>query len=98
LFIIHSGLKHTFLYRLSQNQLLFWLKVINICEMKFSALPYVLSKSDDLNLRNKFAVFKSETKTNKSLQLVFITPYGCIQNKYSALIQNNLNIEDLFYN
>ncbi len=71
-------------------------KVINICEMKFSALPYVLSKSDDLNLRNKFAVFKSETKTNKSLQLVFISPYGCIQNTYSALIQNSLKIEDLF--
>ena len=73
-------------------------KVINMCEMKFSALPYVLSKSDDLNLRNKFAVFKSETKTNKSLQLVFISPYGCIQNTYSALIQNNIKIEDLFYN
>ncbi len=66
--------------------------------MKFSALPYILSKSDDLNLRNKFAVFKSETKTNKSLQLVFITIYGFIQNKYSALIQNNIKIEDLFNN
>jgi uncharacterized protein len=71
-------------------------KVINICEMKFSTLPYVLSKSDDLNLRNKLAIFKSETKTKKSLHLVMISPYGYLQNTYSALIQSSITIEDLF--
>ena len=71
-------------------------KVINVCEMKFSTLPYELSKSDDLNLRNKLAVFKSETKTKKSLHLVLISPYGYMQNMYSALIQSSVTIEDLF--
>lgn len=71
-------------------------KTINVCEMKFASAEFSIDKKYDLNLRNKIAVFKEETKTKKSVHLTMITPYGLKQNEYTAMVQNSITIDAFF--
>lgn len=71
-------------------------RVINICEMKFSQLPYSISKEYERNLRMKLACFKEETKTRKSLSLTMVTTYGVMHGIHSGLINNEVVMDDLF--
>ena len=71
--------------------------VINICDMKFSETPFTLTKSYANELRQKMAVFQSETKTRKSLFLTFITTYGVSPSAHSiGLVQQQVVLDDLF--
>jgi AAA+ ATPase superfamily predicted ATPase len=71
-------------------------RVINLCEMKFSSEKFVIDKKQDENLRNKRAVFREETKTNKALHITMITTYGVKRNKYSGIMQSQITINDMF--
>jgi hypothetical protein len=71
-------------------------KVMNLCEMKFAGEPFVIDKRYDENLRNKRAVFRQETKTNKALHLTLITTYGVFHNEYWSGIQSEVTMDDLF--
>lgn len=72
-------------------------QVVNLCEIKYSINPYIITKAYADNLRNKLAIFKMETKTRKSLFLTMITTYGLVSNQYAnSLIQNDLKMEVLF--
>jgi hypothetical protein len=42
-------------------------RVINICEIKYSANPYLIDKETDLSLRNKTEIFRRVTRCNKTL-------------------------------
>ncbi|HEY6899405.1 MAG TPA: ATP-binding protein [Puia sp.] len=71
--------------------------VINICEVKFSQHPFILSKSDKENLEKKVFTFKQETKTRKTLFPTLITTFGHTQNINSlGFIQNSITMDDLF--
>lgn len=70
---------------------------INICEMKFSEKPFVIDSSYATSLRTKVDAFRTESKMkNKSTQLTMVTTYGVHQNEYSALISNEVTLDDLF--
>ena len=69
--------------------------VINICEMKFSINPFSINKTYAENLRNKLGVFREQSQTNKALFLTMITTYGVEPNKYSGMVQNDLNMDIL---
>jgi hypothetical protein len=72
-------------------------RVINICEMKFSIDPFVISKSYAEDLKRKIRVFKEVTKTRKAIHLILITTWGLVRNNYSdTLVQNELKMETLF--
>ncbi len=72
-------------------------QVINLCEIKYSVNPYIISKKYANELRNKVGVFRFETKTRKSVFLTMITTYGVQQNSYYAgLVQNEIKMEELF--
>ena len=71
-------------------------QVINLCEMKFSIHPYVITKKYADNLRNKIGTFKAATNTQKTVFLTLITTYGLVQNQYAYLAQNKLSMEALF--
>jgi AAA+ ATPase superfamily predicted ATPase len=74
-------------------------QVINICEIKYSINPYIITKSYNEQLRNKIGVFKTETKTRKAVFLTFITTYGLVKNQYaSGLVQNEITMDALFEN
>lgn len=72
-------------------------KVVNVCEMKFSALPFVIDKTYATALRNKLAVFQSKSKTKNALHLTFLTPYGILPNEHAAgLVLQTLDLDALF--
>jgi uncharacterized protein len=71
--------------------------VINICEIKYALNSFTITKSYDLNLRNKVATFKEQTKTKKAIFTTMITTYGLTKNEYArSAVQNEIVMDDLF--
>jgi hypothetical protein len=70
--------------------------VVNLCEMKFCDSEYVITKNEDAKLRTRKALFKTVTKTRKSVYLTLVTTYGLLGNVYSGNIQNIITMDDLF--
>jgi len=71
-------------------------QVINLCEMKYASSEYIITKTMDMNLRNKRAAFTTETRTHKSAQTTMITTYGLQKNPYQAGIPFEVKLDDLF--
>lgn len=72
-------------------------RIINICEMKYYADEYVITKQYAAEMRHKINLFKQSSKTRKNVFPVFITSHGVKENSYSLeLMQNNLTAEILF--
>lgn len=71
--------------------------VISVCEIKFSNDEYVITKEYAEKLKRKLRVFKTETKTKKSLFLTLISTYGIQKNAYFlGLVQYAFTLEDLY--
>ena len=70
--------------------------VINLCEIKFSKGPFVLTKQYNAKLRRKLGIFLDSTKTRKAVWPTMITSYGMVRNAYSNGIIHQLTMEDLF--
>lgn len=71
-------------------------QTINLCEMKYSAGPYEITKAYDEKLIQRRELFRQQTKTRKSLHLTMITTHGLLPNKYSNDIQSEVTLEELF--
>lgn len=70
---------------------------INICEIKFSASEYVVSKKDVDNLLNKKKVFRYHAKTKKHLFITLITTVGVMENSHKTnYIDQVVTTDDLF--
>lgn len=70
---------------------------INICEMKFSANEFTVEKKYASELENKVSVFKTQTKTNKTIFLTLVTTFGIKKNEHATrLIQNEITMDALF--
>lgn len=70
---------------------------INICEMKFSVNEFIVDKNYAGDLENKVSVFKSQTKTTKTLFLTLVTTFGIKKNEHAIrLIQNEITMDALF--
>lgn len=73
--------------------------VITVCEMKFYASEFVITKSYAHVLRDKLTGLKRLSKTKKQVSLAFVSPYGVFNNPYKLeLVQNDISIDALFYN
>ena len=71
-------------------------QIVNVCEMKYSEFPYVISKAEDMRLRNRMGAFREETLTKGGLHLTFISTFGVKQNLYSDAVRNEVTLDDLF--
>lgn len=72
-------------------------RVINLCEIKWSAAEFILTKAYAAELRNKVALFKHYSKTKKQVFLTFISTYGLLPNDHSlGLVDKELRLDDLF--
>lgn len=70
---------------------------INICEMKFSSDAFEISKGYANELENKLTVFRSQTKTKKTLFLTMMTTFGIKNaNSYPGLVQKEITMNSLF--
>ena len=71
-------------------------RIINICEMKYSANEYLIDKDYDRALRNKIEAFVRATGTKKTIQLTLVTTFGVKPGKYSGNIGTQVLLDDLF--
>ncbi|MEM6806575.1 MAG: ATP-binding protein, partial [Bacteroidota bacterium] len=71
-------------------------QVINVFEIKFSNRVFSIDKAYFENLSNKIEVFQRSTKTRKQIFLVFINPFGLVENNYSSIVSSTLGLEDIF--
>jgi hypothetical protein len=70
---------------------------INVCEIKFSDKPYVITKSYAHALERKLRVFRARSGRRQTLFLTMITPHGITPNRYSTeLVTNEVILDDLF--
>jgi hypothetical protein len=72
--------------------------IINLCEIKYAAGEFVITKSMNDNLRKKRAAFRDETRTRKTVHITMITTYGVKHNEYWGHIQSEVTLDDLFAN
>ncbi len=70
-------------------------RIINLCELKFSAADYTIDKSEDEKLRQRKQRFYEESRTRKAVHLTLITTYGLTPNKYSGQLQSVITMNDL---
>ncbi|MBQ9363648.1 MAG: AAA family ATPase [Bacteroidaceae bacterium] len=72
-------------------------QLINVCEMKFTDMPFVITKSYVDKLKQKVQAFSQTLKKRRSVQLVIISSAGLCPNDYSVnLVQKTISLEDLF--
>ena len=70
--------------------------VINICEAKYTMMPFVIDATYEEALRNKMYSFIEETSCKKALHLTMISSNGLSHNSYSGIVQNEITGDDLF--
>ena len=70
--------------------------VINLCEMKFSEREYLMTEREAAHLRRRKGNFIEATNTHKAVHITLVTPYGVKQNAHSAIIQNQITLNELF--
>lgn len=69
---------------------------INVCEIKYSSLPYIIDKDYAKILINKLEILEN-TYRNKEFFLTFMTSQGLVQNNWaSELVRAQVEIKDLF--
>lgn len=68
--------------------------IINLCEIKFSAKQFIITKSYNEQLINNVEAFREHTI--KPIHLTMITTKGIKENSYSKNIQNSIELNQLF--
>ena len=71
-------------------------RLINLCEIKYTQSDYLITAEEDRKIRNRIASFIRETKTRSGILPTWITPYGLFKNEYSANVQYQITLTDLF--
>ena len=70
--------------------------VVNLCEIKFSTAPFILTKEYMLKMQTRKELFRMSTKTRKALHLTMVTTYGVAPGMYSGQIQSEVMLDHLF--
>lgn len=70
-------------------------KFMNLCEMKFTSLPYSLTKTECTKLQNRMATLH-EQKPSHSILVTMVTSSGLKHNEYSSnAVQSEIILDDL---
>lgn len=70
--------------------------VINLCEMKYTKLPFQIDANYEANLLNKRARFIEATQTRKAVHITMVSSQGLERNSYADEIQSQVTGGDLF--
>ena len=70
--------------------------VIDICEIKYSVLPYELGKEEDARIVRRIETFRSASRTRKSVRSILISAAGLKPGKYSGNVSAIVTGDDLF--
>ncbi|MBR4740853.1 MAG: ATP-binding protein, partial [Bacteroidales bacterium] len=70
--------------------------MINICEAKYSAGEYSLTKDESMKLLHRMDLFQTETATKKGIYITLITTYGLAKNMWHDTANSVVTMADLF--
>ena len=70
--------------------------VINLCEMKYTESPFVLTDGYNNELLNKKRLFMEKTKTRKGIHIILISMNGVANNQRYGLAQRVISGSELF--
>ncbi len=71
-------------------------RLINLCEIKYTSSEYTITAAEDEKVRKRTAAFIRESKTKGGILPTWITPFGLYGNEYSAQVQYQVTLDDLF--
>lgn len=71
-------------------------RMTDICEMKFSNTPYVVTEEEWRKFQDRIETYRQCTKTNKGLSVVLVTANGVKPNAYCGSINSVVTLENLF--
>lgn len=57
---------------------------------------FAIDKDYEQRLRSKREIFRTATKTKKTIQITMITTYVVKQHKYSSIVSASVTMDDLF--
>ena len=70
---------------------------VTLCEIKHTEKPFVITKDYAVELENKLAIYKTQTRTKKQLIWCIISSNGALKNDYfNKMISNIITLKDLF--
>ena len=69
---------------------------INLCEMKFCTMPYVINDKYEQYIRQRIALFREKTKTTKSLVSTFVTTFGVANGMHKSIVGKEIVAKELF--
>ncbi len=70
--------------------------MINLCEAKYSAGQYTMTKEESVKLLNRVEKFRVETETKKGIFVTLITTNGLVKNMWSETVNSVVTLADLF--
>ena len=71
-------------------------RLINLCEIKYSTSPYLITKEEDIKFRTRQGIFVAQTGIRYGIQPTYITTYGLARSAYASSIQKSVVMDDLF--
>lgn len=71
-------------------------KTISVCEMKYSAGEYEITKAYASHVEQRLRTFRKVTGTRKSFSMVYVTPFGLYNNMYARKVNRQVTADDLF--
>lgn len=69
--------------------------MINLCESKYSASKYTISKVEAEKITHRMEQFRTETGTQKGLYITLITTHGLVDNTWHDTVNSVVTLEDL---
>ena len=69
---------------------------INLCEIKYTKDKFAITSKYEKELEHKIEAFTTATDKDKSIQLTMITTNGITHNAHSAIVTNEILLDDLF--
>lgn len=73
-------------------------KTISVCEMKYAEGEYEITKAYANRVEQRLRTFRKVTNTKKSFSLVYVTPFGLLNNMYARKVSKQITADDLFKN
>ena len=70
--------------------------IVNLCEMKFSSLPYVITSDEEMRLMHRVEMLKETLGAKQKIHVTMVTSFGVAVGKHSGKVQNVILCDQLF--
>lgn len=71
-------------------------KVVNLCEMKYTARPFAITDDYDRRLKAKREIYAEQTGTKDAIHLTMVSAHGLKANANASDVQSVVTLDDLF--